>query len=266
MKLIENLTITEVLIITLLIFVAVLLFVTIVLFNAFKVTLRERNHPTPFQKPENIVPLPYEEWEKQKRNKPTIWTKLLSLKPLEKEPELIIPHEYDGIQELNNPTPAWFNALFYGSMIFAAGYLYYYHIGEYGPRQDQEYENEMVKAAADKVAFLAKSGEKYDENSVKTDENLIANGKIVFKTNCAPCHGDKGQGTIGPNLTDNFWLHGGSINDVFKTIKYGVPAKGMVSWEKNLSAKNIAELSNYILSLKGTNPANAKAPQGNEYK
>lgn len=259
-------TITEILIIALLIFAAVLLFVTIVLFNAFKVTLRERNNPSPYQKPAHDTPLAYDEWLKQKKNKPNIWTKLLSLKPLDKEEELVIPHAYDGIHELNNPIPTWFNVLFYGTLIFAAGYLYYYHVGEYGPNQDQEYENEIVKAATDKRAFLAKSGEKFDENSVKIDPSLIANGKIVYTTNCAPCHGQNGQGSVGPNLTDNYWLHGGSINDIFKTIKYGVPAKGMVSWEKNLSAKNIAEISNYILSLKGTNPANAKAPQGDEYK
>lgn len=261
-----SLSITEVLIIALLLFVGTLLFVTIVLFNAFKVMLKEKNTPTAFQKHQDTVPLTYEKWLTQKSNKPSIWTKLLSLKPLEKEEELVIPHEYDGIKELNNPTPTWFNVLFYGTMIIAAGYMYYYHIGEYGPRQDQEYENEMEKATIDKIAFLAKSGEKYDENSIKIDPNLIVNGKQVFSNNCKACHGEHGQGIIGPNLTDEYWLHGGSINDIFKTIKYGVPAKGMVSWEKNLSAKNIAELSNYILSLKGSNPANAKAPQGDVYK
>lgn len=261
-----NLSVTEVLIIALLIFAAVLLFVTIVLFNAFKVTLRERNNPSPFQSDKQPLPLTYEEWEREKKSKPTIWTKLLSLKPLDKEEELIIPHAYDGIHELNNPVPTWFNVLFYGTIIFAAGYLYYYHVGEYGAKQDLEYENEMVKAAADKRAFLAKSGEKYDENTVKLDQSLLLNGKQVYMTNCSPCHGASGQGAVGPNLTDEFWLHGGSINAIFKTIKYGVPAKGMVSWEKNLSAKNIAELSNYILSLAGTKPANAKAPQGIEYK
>ncbi|MEJ5995043.1 cbb3-type cytochrome c oxidase N-terminal domain-containing protein [Pedobacter sp. Du54] len=261
-----SLTVTEVLIIALLIFAAVLLFVTIILFNAFKVTLRERNNLKPYQKYEDPAPLNYEDWLKQKKGKPSIWVKLLSLKPIEKEEELIIPHAYDGIHELNNPVPTWFNVLFYGTMIFAAGYLYYYHIGEYGPKQDQEYENEMAKAITDKIAFLAKSGEKYDENSVKIDPALVVNGKQVFANNCKACHGEHGEGIIGPNLTDAYWLHGGSINEIFKTIKYGVPAKGMVSWEKNLSAKNIAELSNYILTLKGTNPINAKAPQGDLYK
>jgi cytochrome c oxidase cbb3-type subunit 3 len=261
-----RLTTTEVLIIALLIFAAVLLFVTIILFNAFKITLKERNNLKPYQPYTDPTPLAYEDWLKQNKTKPSIWTKLLSLKPIEKEEELIIPHAYDGIHELNNRVPTWFNVLFYGTMIIAVGYFYYYHIGEYGPKQDQEYENEIEKAAIDKIAFLAKSGEKYDENSIKVDPNLIVKGKQVFTNNCKACHGEYGQGSIGPNLTDNFWLHGGSINEIFKTIKYGVPAKGMVSWEKNLSSKNIAELSNYILSLKGSNPANPKAPQGNVYK
>lgn len=261
-----GLSITEILIIALLIFAAVLLLVTVILFNAFKIMLRERNQPALFDKQPDLEPLAYEDWLKQRKHKPGIWSKLLSLKPIEKEEEMMIAHAYDGIHELNNPVPSWFNFLFYGTMIFAAFYLYYYHIGDYGDKQDQEYENEMVQAATDKRAFLAKSGEKYDENSVKIDGSLIANGKQVFATNCKACHGDLGEGKIGPNLTDQYWLHGGSIQAIFKTIKYGVPAKGMVSWEKNLTAKNIAELSNYILSLQGSNPPNAKAPQGNVEK
>jgi cytochrome c oxidase cbb3-type subunit 3 len=256
-----DITITEILVLALLIFITVLLFVTITLFKAFKVMIEEKENPTPYRKydPYGLIS---DDEIKSVAKKPSIWNKLLSLKSLEEEKDMIIPHEYDGIQELNNPTPTWFNVLFYGTMIIAAGYIYYYHIGEYGDKQDQEYENEMVKAAADKRAFLAKSSEKYDENSVKIDQALIANGKTVYATNCAPCHGVNGEGTVGPNLTDEFWLHGGGVKDIFKSIKYGVPEKGMVSWEKNLSSKNIAELSNYIISLKGTKPANAKAPQG----
>ncbi|RZL47780.1 MAG: c-type cytochrome [Pedobacter sp.] len=227
--------------------------------------IKVQNDKTPFKKYEAPVALDYVEWLKQKNSKPNIWTKLLSLKPIEQEPDMIIPHAYDGIHELNNPVPRWFNILFYGTMIFAIGYIYYYHFSD-GPRQDQEYETEMVKADIDKRAFLAKAGEKFDENSVMMDKTLIVNGKTVFNANCIACHGEHGQGLVGPNLTDGFWLHGGSINDVFKTVKYGVPAKGMASWEKNLSSKNIAEVVNYIQSLQGTNPANAKAPQGEKYE
>lgn len=260
-----GLSTSELLIIALLIFAVCLLVVAITLFNAFKIMLKEQTNPTPYQKYIPAEPLEYTEWLKQQKIKSSIWTKLLSLKPIEEEKNMVIPHAYDGIHELNNPVPAWFNVLFYGTMIFAAGYLYYYHVAEYGPRQDTEYENEMAKAAADRLKFLAKSTTSVDENSVKVDKTLIVSGKGIFNANCIACHGEQGQGLVGPNLVDEFWLHGGSINDVFKTIKYGVPEKGMVSWEKNLSSKNIAEVTNYIMSLQGSKPANAKAPQGEKY-
>jgi cytochrome c oxidase cbb3-type subunit 3 len=256
---------TELIIIALLLFAVVLLIVSIILFNAFKVMLRERANPTPYQKFVGEEPLDYEEYIKQQKSKPNIWTKLLSLKPLEEEKSLEIPHSYDGIKELNNPIPAWFNFLFYGTLIFAAGYLYYYHIGD-GPGQDEEYATEVVDAEIAKKKFLAKSGTSIDENNVKIDSSEIVNGKGIFDANCIACHGEKGEGLVGPNLTDEFWLHGGSISDVFKVVKYGVPEKGMVSWEKNLSSKNISEVTNYIMSLKGTNPPNAKAPQGPKYE
>lgn len=260
-----GLTTSELLIVALFIFAFVALLATFIMLNTLKVIIKERNNPAPFVKYQAPEPLDYGEWLKLKNRKPNIWTKLLSLKPIEQEESLIIPHAYDGIHELNNPVPRWFNILFYGTMIFAVGYLYYYHIAD-GPKQDQEYATEMEKAAEDKRIFLARAAEKFDENSVKLDGALIENGKTVFNTNCVACHGEHGQGTVGPNLTDQFWLHGGSINDIFKTVKYGVAAKGMASWEKNLSSKNIAEVVNYIMSLQGTRPANPKAPQGEKYE
>jgi len=258
-------TTTGLLICALLLFAAVLLFATIVIFNAFKVTIKLKENPSLYLEKETLHPLDYLEWIKLKKTKPNIWTKLLSLKPIEEEESLIIPHAYDGIHELNNPIPKWFSVLFYGTIIFAACYLYYYHIAD-GPKQDQEYATEVEHAEIAKRAFLAKSAEKYDENSVKIDQGLVLNGKTVFMANCIACHGEHGQGIVGPNLTDQFWLHGGSINDVFKTVKYGVPAKGMMSWEKNLSSKHIAEVVNYILSLQGSKPSDAKAPQGEKYE
>jgi len=91
---------------------------------------------------------------------------------------------------------------------------------------------------------------------------MIADGQSIFKLNCVPCHGDHAQGVVGPNLTDDYWLHGSKINDLFKTIKYGVAAKGMPTWEKQLSPKQIADVANYVKSLHGTNPANPKEAQG----
>lgn len=255
---------TELLIITLLVFSIILLFVAITLYNSFKVIYQERINPTPYRSKEQQL-LEYEDWKKQNGSRPNLWTKLLSLKPLSAEKDLEIPHTYDGIKELNNPVPTWFNVLFYGTIIFGAIYLYYYHFSDRGQRQDDEYQTEMAKAAIEKQQFLAKSASSVDENSVKVDPAQIATGKGVFDANCIACHGQHGEGLVGPNLTDEFWLHGGSVKDIFKTIKYGVPAKGMVSWEKNMSSSNISAVANYILSLQGSKPANAKAPQGEKY-
>ncbi|WAC39905.1 cbb3-type cytochrome c oxidase N-terminal domain-containing protein [Pedobacter sp. SL55] len=234
------------------------------MYKSFKVIYQESKNPTPYKTKEDRK-LEYEEWVKLNGEKPNIWTKLLSLKPLSAEKDLEIPHAYDGIKELNNPVPAWFNVLFYGTLIFAAGYLYYYHIGEHGERQDDEYKTEMAKADLAKQKFLAKNASSVDENSVKVDPSQIAVGKGVFDANCVACHGQNGEGLVGPNLTDEFWLHGGSVKDIFKVVKYGVPEKGMVSWEKNMSSANISAVTNYILSLQGSKPANPKAPQGEKY-
>lgn len=263
-----GLTSSEMLLAILLLFVLVLLFVSITLLNAFKVMYTEQLNPTPYIKQLKEPVLDYDKWLSLQPKKPSIWTKLLSLRPIEEEGDLVIDHAYDGIKELNNPVPTWFNVLFFGTMIFAVGYLFYYHIGGYGDLQDQEYEHEMVKAQVEKAAYLEKSANSIDENSVKFDNTptVLQEGRTVFTTNCVVCHGDKGQGIIGPNLTDEYWLHGGGINNVFKTIKYGVPEKGMISWEKNLNPKQISAVANFILSLKGSNPAGAKAPQGEKYE
>lgn len=198
--------------------------------------------------------------------KVNIWEKALSLKPLSEEKDMVMNHAYDDIHELNNPIPAWFNWLFYGSVVFGLMYLLNFHVFKLGKLQDEEYVVEMKQAEVDKKAFLAKSADQVDENSVKssTDAAILAAGQATYKQNCVACHGQNGEGLVGPNLTDEYWLHGSKINNIFKTIKYGVPDKGMISWEKQLSPKQIAEVSNYIESLKGTNPANPKSPQGDK--
>jgi cytochrome c oxidase cbb3-type subunit 3 len=190
--------------------------------------------------------------------------KLLSLKPLSEEKSILIAHDYDGIQELDNPIPAWFMYLFYVTIVFAVGYLLIYHVFGVGQLQYAEYKTEMAVAAKEKAVFLSKSANKVDENTVKltTDPSVLATGKVVFKERCAACHGENGQGSVGPNLTDDYWLHGNKINDVFKTIEYGVQSKGMPTWEKQLTPKQISDVSNYVKSLHGTNPPNPKEPQG----
>jgi len=170
-------------------------------------------------------------------------------------------HDFDGIQEYDNDLPPWWKTMFYVSIVFAVGYMLHFHVFKTGALQTEEYDAEMEEAAI----LAAKNVD--DPNAVTnyevlTDASALESGKSIFAQNCAACHGQEGQGTVGPNLTDEYWLHGGDVNDIFKTVKFGVPAKGMVPWQGKLTKDQILEVSSYILSLKGTNPANAKEPQG----
>jgi len=169
--------------------------------------------------------------------------------------------EYDGIKELDNRVPPWLMYIFYITIAWAAIYLVYYHLLKKGPLQEQEYANEVALAAKDKPVST------FDENNIQliTDTVKLAEAKIIFKQkNCFTCHGPDGQGNaVGPNLTDKNWIHGGKPQDVFKTIKYGYPTKGMLSFKDQLSDEKIVLMTSYILvKLKGSNPANPKAPQG----
>jgi cytochrome c oxidase cbb3-type subunit III len=125
----------------------------------------------------------------------------------------------------------------------------------------------MMVAAAQMEEFRKNNKESVDEKTVTmADAKGIAEGKTLFTKNCIACHGANGEGNmVGPNLTDKFWLHGGSINNVFRTITLGVPEKGMQAWGKNFASADIKNLASYVLSLQGSNPANGKAPQGIEY-
>lgn len=194
----------------------------------------------------------------------TWWHKLMGLRPLEEEKDLLIDHEYDGIKELDNPVPLWFNGLFYASITFAVVYLLIYHVFGWAPLQDEEYQIEMAKAELAKQEWLAQAANNIDETNVEEDfrPEVIAAGQALYTANCAVCHGNAGEGGIGPNLTDEYWIHGGEIEDVFSVIKYGVIDKGMIPWEQSMTPAQIAEVSNYILTLRGTNPPNPKEPQG----
>ncbi|MCB2376258.1 c-type cytochrome [Hymenobacter sp. BT635] len=173
----------------------------------------------------------------------------------------ILDHDYDGIHEFDNDLPPWWKYSFYATILFAIGYLGYYHVSQSGQLQGDEYAAEMQQAA------LLISADADDPNKLTTYAALTAagdlsSGKSLFVTNCAPCHGVNAEGKVGPNLTDEYWLHGGEVNHVYKTIKFGVPSKGMVAWKGKLSGKQILQVSSYLLSLQGSNPAGAKEPQG----
>lgn len=194
----------------------------------------------------------------------TFWEKILSLKPLSAEKDVELDHDFDGIKELNNPIPVWFNFLFYGTIVVAFIYFLAYHVFDAAPLQAKEYETELKVAEVSKQEYIKKAGNLIDENSVTmlTDNAKIAEGAKVYTAKCAVCHGDKGEGKVGPNLTDEYWLHGGDVKSIFKTIKYGVPSKGMVAWQNSMNGAQMQELASYILTLQGTNPPGAKEPQG----
>jgi cytochrome c oxidase cbb3-type subunit 3 len=128
----------------------------------------------------------------------------------------------------------------------------------------EEYEIAVADAEVAKQAYLENAASNVDENTVKLipDASELTAAKGIFETTCSACHGKKGEGAVGPNLTDDFWIHGGSVQDVFKTIKYGWPEKGMKSWKDDYSPVQIAQLTSYVKLLHGTNPPNGKAAQG----
>lgn len=197
----------------------------------------------------------------------TFFQKINSTVAVEDEDKLDLQHNYDGIRELDNRVPGWWSIAFYATILFGVVYLYRMFVSGTLPDQITELQKDNEIAAIKQAAFLKNSASNVDENTVKMlDASGIASGADLFTKNCVACHGDKGQGNaVGPNLTDDYWLHKGSINDVFKTIKYGVPEKGMRAWKDDFSPAQIAELSSYVKSIHGTNPPGAKEPQGEPY-
>jgi len=186
---------------------------------------------------------------------------------VEEEDSILLDHDYDGIKELDNNLPPWWKYGFYLTIVVAVVYLFNFHVLGTGDLQGKEYEKEMAKAKLEVEEYMKTSANNVDENSVKllTEASDIAAGKDVFTANCAACHGQLGEGTVGPNFTDEYWIHGGGVQDIFKSIKYGWVEKGMKSWKEDLSPMQIAQVTSYIKSLKGTNPPNGKAPQGDLY-
>jgi cytochrome c oxidase cbb3-type subunit III len=195
------------------------------------------------------------------------WDKFNSAVSVEKEKDMLLDHNYDGIRELDNSLPPWWKYGFYLTIVIGIIYLYRFHISHQGPSSQEEFIAEMEKGEADKAAYLAKSANNVDEGSVTmlVDAAALASGKDLFVKNCAACHLADGGGSVGPNLTDEYWIHGGSIKDVFKSIKYGWQEKGMKSWKDDFSPKQIQELASFVKSLKGTTPATAKEKQGELY-
>ena len=193
-----------------------------------------------------------------------MYQKLLGSKPIEAEGEIILDHNYDGIKELDNKLPPWWVYLFYATIIFGVIYLIRFEIyGDYD--QDLEYELEVAEAQAQIEAYKKTAKDLVDVNTVAllTEASDISAGKSIFETNCVVCHMADGGGGIGPNLTDEYWILGGGIKNVFNTISEGGRAgKGMVSWKQTLKPLEMAQVASYLLSFQGTTPANPKAAEG----
>ena len=211
---------------------------------------------------EEVKLLDKEPWWKR------MYDKSWSLVPVEKEKDILLDHDYDGIRELDNVLPPWWVALFYGCIVFGFAYLGYYHVWDIGLSSREEYAADMEYAEQQVAQFLSRQVDQVDESNVAiiTDESKLNLAEATYLANCAACHGQKGEGGIGPNMTDKYWIHGGHVNDIFKTIKYGVPAKGMIAWKAQLRPADMQNLASYILTLQGTNPPNGKEPQGELYE
>ncbi len=193
-----------------------------------------------------------------------LWNRLNDSVPVSQEETVLTDHSYDGIRELDNRLPPWWLWGFYISIIFSVAYLLHYHVFETGKLQEDEYVAQMEEAEAEVQAYLASLDNLIDETSVTftNDEVDLLAGQEIFISKCSACHGQNGEGGVGPNLTDKYWIHGGDMPSIFKTVKYGVPSKGMIPWEAQLSPAEMQQVSSYIYTLEGTDPVNQKEPQG----
>jgi cytochrome c oxidase cbb3-type subunit 3 len=191
-------------------------------------------------------------------------TNLTKAVPISKEADIDLGHNYDGIRELDNSLPPWWVYMFNITILFAVVYMYWYHFSDNGISQKEEYRQEMVEGDLIKRAFLLKQADAVNENNVVMLESAkdLAEAKTLFNANCATCHREDGGGSAGPNLTDEYWIHGGDIKSIFSTIKYGVPGKTMIAWKEQLRSSQMQQLASYILTMQGTNPENPKAPEG----
>ena len=172
-----------------------------------------------------------------------------------------IIHEYDGIEEADNRLPRWWLITFYGSMVFALGYWFAYHEFTMAPSTPEIFANEIAARAA--------QGGQVDEPTLEMlsqDASIVAAGQSTFQSNCVACHGDRGQGVIGPNLTDGSWIHGGSAVDIYHTVREGVQARGMPAWGPVLGERPVQSLVAYILSLRGQNQTGGRPPEGQPYE
>lgn len=185
---------------------------------------------------------------------------------VEKEADILLDHDYDGIKELDNALPPWWKYGFYLTIAISLIYMLNFHVLGYGKNPTEEYQAELAMAQDAKDLYESKNADKIDESNLAMPKaGGLDAGKEIFNSICWTCHGKLGEGGAGPNLTDDNWLHKGALSDIYFSIKHGYPDKGMQAWEKSYSPKEILNMAGYIKTLKGTNPPGARAPQGDIY-
>ena len=174
-------------------------------------------------------------------------------------------HEYDGIQEYDNPMPRWWLGMFYGTIAFSLVYVAYFHGGP-GLSAKEEYDQEMTAYAEWEAQQALSAGEVTNETigKVMANEASVLEGQGIFQTNCVQCHGPQGAGNIGPNLTDEYWLHGGNPIEIYTTVSEGVQGKGMQSWKRQLKPDELVKVTAFVATLRGTN-IEGKAPEGAKF-
>lgn len=180
------------------------------------------------------------------------------------EDQLLLDHDYDGIKELDNNLPPWWVYLFYASIVFGVVYMVRFEILG-ADNQEMELKKEIAQAKIEVAEYMKTAPDMMDEKTVTllTDPADLAIGKEIFVSNCAACHRADGGGQIGPNLTDDKWILGGGIKNIFHTlVNGGRDGKGMIAWKGTLKPKEMQKVASYIISLKGSNPADAKAEEG----
>ena len=185
----------------------------------------------------------------------------------EENARIVLDHNYDGIKELDNSLPPWWVYLFYVTILFAVIYLVRFEVLD-GDTQIDEYENAVAQAKKEVSNYKATATDiiNVDNITLLTSASDLKRGKAVYKLNCASCHLSDGGGSIGPNLTDEYWILGGGIKNIFSTISNGGrDGKGMIAWGKTLKAEDIAKVASYVVSLQGTTPLKAKTPEGNKW-
>ncbi|WP_297337187.1 cbb3-type cytochrome c oxidase N-terminal domain-containing protein [Algoriphagus sp.] len=237
--------------------VILLLLVLMVYLMSFMQAIIRKENPEAAQQPSW--------WEKFKER--FVTGKMDAVGGLEERKKMMSDHSYDGITELDNFMPPWLQWVFTLSTVFAILYFVHYSVLGTGKTGIEEYEEELRIEAIVAEQRQENMASSIDEENVTFDssEEAFSIGKSIFEVNCAACHANDGGGGVGPNLTDEYWIHGGSIQSIFSVIKYGVVSKGMVPWEDQLTPLEIQQVSSYIMRLKGTAPANPKEPQGELY-